>query len=378
MNPHPLTWLILSDKQGDNRQVETLVESLGWPVVRKYVHMLPQYVKGKPRHKPSLHHIDIDSSDPLEQPWPDLIITVGRRPSMAALWVRKQSGGKSKIVLLGKPTAHMMDFALVVASAENQMPPLPNYLPITLPLMRVKTADVAAQAQAWSERFATLKRPLIAILVGGETNPFKMNRAAAHELVATARWVVDELGGTPYVTTSRRTTSEVVDVLRKSLPEQAILYEWSPESLDNPYQALMGSADGFIVTADSVSMMVEVIYLQKPLAIFPLPAGWLGRADQARRSLAHWLFNARKVSIGDRVRHCAAMAVYHVDVFKLLCATRDFRAFHALLVERGFAVWAGQPFSEPKADLPDDVGAIVSRIEALFDGHEVHRDDTGL
>ncbi|MEP6388686.1 MAG: ELM1/GtrOC1 family putative glycosyltransferase [Halioglobus sp.] len=366
MNSHPLTWLILSDKQGDNRQVETLVASLRWPVVHKYVHMRPQYVKGKPRHKPSLHHIDMASSDSLEQPWPDLIITVGRRPSMAALWVRKQSGGKSKIVLIGKPTAHMMDFALVVSSAENQMPPLPNYLPVTLPLMRVKSEDVVNQVQAWSERFAALKRPLIAILVGGETNPFKMNKATAQELVATARWVVDELGGTPYVTTSRRTTAEVVDVLRESLPDEAILYQWSAEALDNPYQALMGSADGFVVTADSVSMMVEVIYLQKPLAIFPLPSGVLGRADQARRSLAHWLFNARKVSFGDRVRHGFAMVVYHVDVFKLLCATRDFRAFHAMLVDSGFAVWAGQPFVDPKAELPDDVGTIVSRIEALF------------
>jgi len=62
--------------------------------------------------------------------------------------------------------------------------------------------------------------------------------------------------------------------------------------------------------------------------------------------------------------------VYHLDIFKLLCATRDFRAFHALLVERGYAVWAGQPFSNPDEELPDDVGAIVTRIEALFAEHE--------
>ena len=78
------------------------------------------------------------------------------------------------------------------------------------------------------------------------------------------------------------------------------------------------------------------------------------------------------------MRHSVALAVYHVDVFKLLYATRDFHAFHALLVERGFAVWAGQPFVEPKADLPDDVGAIVGRIEALFDGRQVRPDDAGL
>jgi hypothetical protein len=113
-------------------------------------------------------------------------------------------------------------------------------------------------------------------------------------------------------------------------------------------------------------MMVEVIYLHKPLAIFPLPGGWLGSVDQQRRSLAHWLFNPRQESRWDRWRHSMARGVYYLDVFKLLCATRDFRAFHRLLVEQGLAVWSGEPFREPNAELPDDVGVVVKRIEALF------------
>jgi hypothetical protein len=115
-----------------------------------------------------------------------------------------------------------------------------------------------------------------------------------------------------------------------------------------------------------VSMMVEVIYLHKPLAIFPLPGGWLGGIDQYRRSLAHWLFNPKQDSSLDRIRHRVARGVYYLDVFKVLCATRDFRAFHRLLVDKGFAVWSGQPFEKPSAELPDDVGVVVKRIEALF------------
>ena len=191
----PRTWVILGDKRGDNGQVQTIVEALGWPVEYKYVHMLPQYVLGKPRYRPSLEHLDMARSDPLEPPWPELIITVGRRPSMAALWVRRQSGKRTKIVLVGKPSGYMLDFSLVVASAENQMPPLANFLPTTLPLMRVEPADVAAEARAWRARFAPLRKPLIAILVGGQTNPFVMNRKVARKLAATARWVVEELGG---------------------------------------------------------------------------------------------------------------------------------------------------------------------------------------
>jgi hypothetical protein len=361
--------VILSDKRGDNGQVETIVDALPWPVENKYVHMRPEFVLGKPRYRPSLDHLDLSRSDPIESgPWPDLIITVGRRPSMAALWIRKQSGNKTKIVLVGKPSGHMLDFSLVIASAENQMPPMHNFLPTTLPLMRVDPKDVAAEAQAWQERFAVLDKPLIAVLIGGETNPFIMNRQVANDLVATAHWVVDELGGTPYVTTSRRTTPEVVEVLRRDLPAQAIFYEWTADAADNPYRALLGSADGFIVTADSVSMMVEVIYLHKPLAIFPLPGGWLGDIDQGRRSLAHWLFNPRQESTLDRWRHRFARGFYYVDVLKVLCATRDFRAFHRLLVEKGLAVWAGQPFEQPAGELPDDLGVVVRRIEGLFEG----------
>ena len=363
----PSTWVILSDKRGDNGQVETIVDALDWPVEHKYVHMKPEWVLGKPPYRPSLDHLDLSQSDPLEAPWPDLIITVGRRPSMVALWIRKQSGNRTKIVLVGKPSGYMLDFSLVVASAENQMPPMHNFLPTTLPLMRISPQDVEAEALEWRERFEALDKPLIAMLIGGETNPFIMNRKVAEDLVATAHWVVDELGGTPYVTTSRRTTPEVVEVLRRDLPEQAVFYEWSADAEENPYRALLGSADGFIVTADSVSMMVEVIYLHKPLAIFPLPGGLLGEIDQLRRSLAHWLFNPRQESAADRLRHRVARGVYYVDVFKVLCATRDFRAFHRLLVDKGLAVWSGQPFRQVEAELPDDVGAVVKRIESLFD-----------
>ena len=364
----PRTWVILSDKRGDNGQVETIVDALPWPVEHKYVHMQPQWVLGKPKYRPSLDHLDLCLSDNLEAPWPDLILTVGRRPSMVALWIREQSGNRTRIVLVGKPSGYMLHFDLVIASAENQMPPLHNFMPTTLPLMRMEPGDVASEAEDWRERFAPLRKPLIAILVGGETNPFIMNRKVADDLVTTARWVVNELGGTPYITTSRRTTPQVLEVLRRDLPQEAVYFEWSADAEDNPYRALLGSADGFIVTADSVSMMVEVIYLHKPLAIFPLPGGWLGDLDQYRRSLAHWLFNPKQDTRFDRWRHKLARGVFYIDYFKILSATRDFRAFHRLLVSKGLAVWSGEPFKQPEAELPDDVGAVVRRIESLFAG----------
>ncbi len=360
--------MLLGDKGGDNGQVKAIVDALDWPVEYRHLEMLPEYVLGKPRFRPSLDHLDLSRSDALEGPWPDLIITVGRRPAMAALWVREQSAKRTQIVLVGKPSGHMLDFVLIIASRENQMPPMDNLLPITLPLMRPDADRIAIQAQLWADELGAMKKPLIAILVGGETNPYKYNRNVTEGLIDCARWVVDELGGTPYVTTSRRTPPALVTALQAGLPDSAVLHVWSAEGERNPYLALLGSADGFVVTADSISMIVEVASLGRPLAIFPLPTGWLGRIDQLRRSFAHWLFNPQKITRADRLRHRVARGVYYLDPLKILCATRDFRSFHRMLVARGIAVWAGQPFVErSKESIPEDLAAVVRRIEALVE-----------
>ena len=108
-------WLVLGDKMGDNGQVYTIRDALNWPVEIKHIKMLAQYVFGKPKVGPTLYHIDREASDALQPPWPDLIITVGRRPANVALWIREQSGGRTRIVLVGKPSGMMQQFDLITA-----------------------------------------------------------------------------------------------------------------------------------------------------------------------------------------------------------------------------------------------------------------------
>lgn len=357
---------MLGDKRGDNGQVETIVEALGWPVERCFLQPLPQWVYGKPRFEPTLDHLDRARSDALEPPWPDLILTSGRRPSMAALWVRRQSGGRTRIVLVGKPSGYLGDFDLIVASSENQLPPFDNVLPTVLPFMRVDEAAVRTAARAWAPRFEGLPRPLVAILVGGETNPFVMDAGVAHRLVAEAQRVIAE-GGTPWITTSRRTTADVVEVLRRDLPPQARLFAWSADAgaEENPYFALLGSADAFVVTADSISMQVEVLRMRKPLAIFPLPVGRFGAPDLWRRRLATWLNRQGGGGLLHRLRRGVARGLYRLDLFGLVSVTRDFQAFHRELLARGLAVLAGQPFPQCESDIPDDLDRVVQRIERL-------------
>ena len=68
------------------------------------------------------------------------------------------------------------------------------------------------------------------------------------------------------------------------MPAGSVLHRWSAEGGgENPYLGLLALADRFVVTSDSISMLVEVASLRRPLAIFDLPVGGSLYGPWARR-----------------------------------------------------------------------------------------------
>ena len=87
--------------------------------------------------------------------------------------------------------------------------------------------------------------------------------------------------------------------------------------------------------------------------------GRFGGIDQLRRSLARRLFHPDS----GRLRRLIATGAAATHVLE---ATRDFRAFHRMLIDSGLAVSAGEPLQPPTGALPDDLPAVVARIQALM------------
>lgn len=351
--PTPRTWLLIGDKLGDNAQALALADALGVPYAVRQVFPKPEWVLGKPRFAPGLYHLDPERSAVLEPPWPDLVLTIGRRPTMAALWVQERSGGRTRIVLIGRPKRWAERFALIVAPSQFKIPPRANLVQLDLPLMRADRAAVAAAGAAWRDRLAPLPRPLTAVFVGGVTKPFRFEAEDAEGFLRALEGVRNRDGGTLYLSTSRRTRPEIVALLERGLPEGAVLYPWSSGPAgDNPYLGLLALADRFVVTGDSISMMVEVASLGKPLAIHPLPPG-RGAGDRVRAALGRLAGGLGPVP---HLLHRLGIAGY----------ARDLGAIHRLLFERGLAVPLGQPFKAPAGSLADELQPVVLQVRDLL------------
>ncbi|MDF2094365.1 mitochondrial fission ELM1 family protein [Aquibaculum arenosum] len=353
----PRIWLIVGDKLGDNAQVNVLAEELGLPSERKELRFKAQWVHGKPPFKASLHHLDLPRCDRLEPPWPDLIITIGRRPAMAALWVKRQSGGKTKIVLIGRPKRFFDEFDLVIATGQYRVPERANVLKLDLPLMRADAQAVAKATSEWGERLATLPRPLTAVLVGGATKPFRFGPVEARRLLQQVRQATGDAGSL-YVSTSRRTSLQAADALAEALPANARFFRWTPEASadENPYLALLGTADRFVVTGDSISMMVEVVRMGKPLAIAPLPK------DQHP-------FSGLSEVVAARLR--AFMQFQPVErilaqVAPSLGLTRDFTSLHETLRAHYAVSFLQEGFPSHAHSFRDNANDVAARIRGLL------------
>ncbi|HVI89151.1 MAG TPA: ELM1/GtrOC1 family putative glycosyltransferase [Dongiaceae bacterium] len=366
----PRVWVIHSDKAGDNAQLKVIADSLPWPHETKQIMVRSQFVLGKPTVSASLHHVDEARSDPLTPPWPDLILTCGRRMSMVALWVQEQARQAStasqagmarapKIVLLGMPKRHPERFDLAVMSGQYRPLRGGNMMQIAYPFQRVDEASVAREAGAWTSTFADFPKPRIAVLVGGLTKAVRFDAVTAAKLARDLRDLQARAGGSLIVVTSRRTPAAVVAVLERDLPPGTTLHKWTAAGGPNPYRALLGLADRFVVTSDSISMLMEIACLGRPLAIYRLPQS-MSFGQGAIAALLE-----RLASAGPLHRMMRSLAKFGGRLG--FGHHRDISNIHHQLVQDGLAVWFGEEFcldgKRPKDELPDVTARIVGLLQ---------------
>ncbi len=358
----PSVWVLLGKGVGGNRQMHCLAEALGWPyepkqLVHNRLERCPNWVLGA-----SISNLDRRRSAVLLPPWPDLVIAASKRSAPVARWIKRQSGGRTRLIHLMHAQAPLAHFDLVITMPQHRLPPRPNVFHAAGPLIRLDAERLAAARESWAPRFRDLPRPHTALLVGGNSSSYLLDETTAARLGREASALARAEGGSLLVSTSARTPPDAAAALTGALDGRHWVYRFRPQDADNPYLGYLALADRFIVTVDSASLLGEACATGKPVMLFE----WPRRRPTAlsfKGLLERW----------DRIGHDGgagpqrALGRLYDRLIDLgvLKPPRDFQAYHRGLMARGLVTPFGEPAAPGAARPLDDVDEAVARIRAL-------------
>lgn len=271
-------WGITSGSAGMAAQVHALATALGLNpemktiVIRKPFVWLPNRFYTGFLEPLVVPYAIARGSDKLTAPWPEIVISCGRRGAIAALGLRhriRAEGGSTKFIHIQDPHTDPKYFDLIVAMAHDKITGA-NVIKTRFALHTVTPAALASASARFYAQFSDYPRPYISVLLGGSTNKYTLVPADMHNIAELLQRALDTTSASLLITPSRRTGEDNIALLQKKFAgnKRVYIYNFSDE---NPYMGLLALGDTIFVTNDSVNMMSEAYATGKPLYILPLP-----------------------------------------------------------------------------------------------------------
>jgi mitochondrial fission protein ELM1 len=143
-----------------------------------------------------------------------------------------------------------------------------NIVPLVGVPHKLTRDSLAAAYRQHEDYFSALPKPIVGLLVGGNTRYCDgFDEAHATGLAQRVAEIAASLGGCLVISNSRRTPAPALAALLnnlRGLPH--FFFDWR-QIEQSFYHALLAHADLFIVTGDSLSMCSEAAYTGKPLLV---------------------------------------------------------------------------------------------------------------
>ncbi|MBI4342080.1 MAG: mitochondrial fission ELM1 family protein [Candidatus Omnitrophica bacterium] len=222
-----------------------------------------------------------DSAEALLSRYADVIVSCGAATMPAnVLWSAEQEA--KSIALMNPAPLPLSRFHLVIAPQHDGLPKRSNVVEtvgaITGPLSDDALIQARCRLQAHplfrAEPGAGHRHPVVALFLGGETAHYAINPAFAETLLSQVWETCAALDGRYLVTTSRRTSPAVEQLLSHRVerdPRCRLLLVASRDLLDGTMEGMLGFADVAVVTGESISMVSEACASGRPVVVVEPP-----------------------------------------------------------------------------------------------------------
>jgi mitochondrial fission protein ELM1 len=261
-------WTLTTGAAGMRSQARGLAEAVADTVIEKTIGVRAPWSWLPAGTLPfALNSVD-PAHDAVAPPWPDLVVSCGRKSAIVAAAIRRASGGRTIAVHVQDPLADPKAFDLVVALPHDRVKGA-NVLNVLTALHDVTARNLEAAAEDWRAPFARLGRPLVGVILGGSTRGRAFTLADAEQLIERLQRLRTAAGAGLAITPSRRTPPEVRALFEQAFAGDERAFVWNLQD-PNPYRGILALADRLVVTSDSLSMVSEAISTPHPVEVFDL------------------------------------------------------------------------------------------------------------
>lgn len=270
----PKVLALLTNRKSNNNQVTTLANLLSggdsftkkilfnWSIkipnrIAKFI--LPVWMT----IKKSDSFFDIDDCD--------IIVTAGRQSIRYAIHLKKTMYKNAKIIQIMNPDMDSKHINLVMLPSHDKKH-IETYKNKVITYHGSIFDKFRKESEENIENFKNLtrncKKPYISVFVGGSSKNCKFTKELSEEFVETILKISTNMNASLLITTSRRTDKFIIKNIKNKIDlTKNYLYEFNAKNEFNPFLSMVELGDYFIVTADSISMINELMTI-KPLYIF--------------------------------------------------------------------------------------------------------------
>lgn len=262
-------WVLSDGKKGTENQSIGLARALGYGSfeLKKITAKFPWSFLPPKLWVSPLKAIKSDDQELSLGPWPDILITGGRICAAVAAEIRRQAAGKTFTIFIQDPYLSPDNFDIVIAPEHDSLQGA-NVIKTFGSLHNLSQEKLQEAKSDHANLINNLPAPRVAVLIGGKTRHYKMTSRLMEQYGSQLRHIAKRYTISYMVTGSRRTPLPCLQAFKRGLGS-APSYLWNGRG-PNPYLTFLATADVIMVTSDSISMISEAAFTNKPIYILEL------------------------------------------------------------------------------------------------------------
>lgn len=261
-----LVWVLLDEVAGHMNQALGVAEALNLPYEAKNLKYTDAVKWPNILRFSSLRGLTPESAAEISEPWPDLVISAGRKTAPVAQYIKRKSKGRALTCHIMNPGFPSWGLDLLALPEHDGRRAGKKIVTTIGAPNRVQPDFLQQESAIWERTLSPFASPRFAVLLGGDTKGIAYNGDDGRTFAAQLQQFTGRKGSL-LISASRRSPQPFVDAFKNSITQSHYVHD-PAKTRTNPYYAFLSLADAVIVTADSVSMISEACSSGKPVFLF--------------------------------------------------------------------------------------------------------------